>query len=77
MNSGTATFNTTLNLTGHILLGLGIASGLLAYMFIQALNGLGGEEEAADTGYGGGGDDGISSIRGSHVAAKEKKATSG
>ena len=51
MNSGTTAFNTTLNLTGHILLGLGIASALLTYMFLQALQG-GGED---DSGYGGGG----------------------
>lgn len=56
LSSGTTAFNTTLNLTGHILLGLGIASSLLMYMFLKALQG-GGEEEggygAPSTGYGG------------------------
>jgi hypothetical protein len=38
LNTGTTSFNTTLNLTGHILLGLGIATSLLLCMFLQALN---------------------------------------
>lgn len=29
-------FNTTLNLTGHILLGLGIASSILAFIYIRS-----------------------------------------
>ena len=42
LNSGTA-FNTTLNLTGYILLGLGIASYLLLYvMFFNAFDTVGG-----------------------------------
>jgi len=36
-NSGTA-YNVTLNLTGHILMGLGIASSLVFYLFLTALN---------------------------------------
>ena len=39
INTGGTTFNTTLNLTGHILLGLGIASSLLLYMWLEALDG--------------------------------------
>ncbi len=48
MNTGGTTFNTTLNLTGHILLGLGIASSLLLYMWLRALEN--------DSGYGYGDD---------------------
>ena len=36
-SSGT-TYNVTLNLTGHILMGLGIATSLVFYMFLNALN---------------------------------------
>merc|ERR1719411_788001 len=43
LNSGTTTFNATLNLTGHILLGLGIASSLLLYMFFNAFDTVGGD----------------------------------
>ena len=48
LNSGTTTFNATLNLTGHILLGLGIASSLLLYMFFNAFDSAGNE---GDYGY--------------------------
>ena len=43
LNSGSTTFNATLNLTGHILLGLGIASSLLLYMFFNAFDSAGNE----------------------------------
>eukprot|EP00095_Tigriopus_kingsejongensis_P011816 maker-scaffold71_size417697-snap-gene-3.20 protein:Tk11816 transcript:maker-scaffold71_size417697-snap-gene-3.20-mRNA-1 annotation:"hypothetical protein" len=36
LRPGTTSFNTTLNLTGHILLGLGIASSLLMYLYIRS-----------------------------------------
>ena len=36
MTSTNTNFNTTLNLTGHILLGLGIATSLLLVMFLEA-----------------------------------------
>ncbi|XP_059082041.1 uncharacterized protein LOC131879684 isoform X1 [Tigriopus californicus] len=55
LNSGTNSFNTTLNLTGHILLGLGIASALLARMFLEALKGdsnQGGYSSGSGSGYG-------------------------
>merc|ERR1711997_1159062 len=45
LNSGTTTFNATLNLTGHILLGLGIASSLLLYMFFNAFDTVGGGDD--------------------------------
>merc|ERR1711953_584019 len=41
LNSGSTSFNATLNLTGHILLGLGIASSLLLYMFFNAFDEVG------------------------------------
>merc|ERR1712079_530199 len=41
LNSGSTTYNATLNLTGHILLGLGIASSLLLYMFFNAFDSAG------------------------------------
>merc|ERR1719282_1323982 len=39
LNSGTSSFNTTLNLTGPILLGLGIAAATLFYAYFNAFNG--------------------------------------
>ena len=46
---GTGTsYNVTLNLTGHILLAIGIATSLLAYMF---LNDMGQEESYNSGGY--------------------------
>ena len=36
LTSTNTNFNTTLNLTGHILLGLGIATSLLLVMFLEA-----------------------------------------
>ena len=36
LSSTNTNFNTTLNLTGHILLGLGIATSLLLVMFLEA-----------------------------------------
>ena len=38
LNSGTSSFNTTLNLTGPILLGLGIAAATLFYAYFNAFN---------------------------------------
>ena len=39
LNSGSTSFNTTLNLTGPILLGLGIAAATLFYAYFNAFNG--------------------------------------
>lgn len=39
LNTGTVSYNATLNLTGHILLGIGIATAILIYMFKEALRG--------------------------------------
>ena len=39
LNSGSASFNTTLNLTGPILLGLGIAAATLFYAYFNAFQG--------------------------------------
>lgn len=53
LNSGATGFNATINLTGHILLGLGIASALLMYMFIRAFDqGDGGSGYGSGSGYG-------------------------
>ena len=54
----------TLNLTGHILLGLGLASSLLLYMFLKALDG--GDDPYGGYGYGddgGGYGDGRKKVR--------------
>ena len=40
LNSGSTNFNTTLNLTGPILLGLGIAAATLFYAYFNAFKGL-------------------------------------
>ncbi len=45
----------TLNLTGHILLGLGLASSLLLYMWLRALES---DDGYSDGGYGYSGGDG-------------------
>ena len=39
LNSGSTNFNTTLNLTGPILLGLGIAAATLFYAYFNAFKG--------------------------------------
>ena len=39
-SSGTS-YNVTLNLTGHILMGLGIATSLLLYMFLNGMDNAG------------------------------------
>merc|ERR1712029_804701 len=39
LNSGSTSFNTTLNLTGPILLGIGIAAATLFYAYFNAFNG--------------------------------------
>ena len=54
LNSGSTTYNATLNLTGHILLGLGIASSLLLYMFFNAFDSAGdsGGYSEESSGYG-------------------------
>ena len=39
LNSGSTSFNTTLNLTGPILLGLGIATATLFYAYFNAFQG--------------------------------------
>jgi len=52
LNTGSTTYNSTLNLTGPILLGLGIASSLLMYMFFNAFG-------ASNNDYGGGYGDGF------------------
>jgi len=49
LNSGSTSFNTTLNLTGPILLGLGIATATLFYAYFNAFNGAAG---GASGGYG-------------------------
>lgn len=49
LNSGSTSFNTTLNLTGPILLGLGIATATLFYAYFNAFNGASG---SASGGYG-------------------------
>ena len=41
LNSGSTNFNTTLNLTGPILLGLGIAAATLFYAYFNAFKGSG------------------------------------
>ena len=41
-------YNVTLNLSGLILLGLGISTSLLAYMFLSAF----GDDESSSSGYG-------------------------
>lgn len=47
LNSGSTSFNTTLNLTGPILLGLGIATATLFYAYFNAFSG-----GSSDSGYG-------------------------
>jgi hypothetical protein len=39
LNSGSTSFNTTLNLTGPILLGMGIAAATLFYAYFNAFQG--------------------------------------
>ena len=39
LNSGSSSFNTTLNLTGPILLGMGIAAATLFYAYFNAFQG--------------------------------------
>ena len=39
LNSGSSNFNTTLNLTGPILLGMGIAAATLFYAYFNAFQG--------------------------------------
>ena len=42
LGSGTTTYNVTLNLTGHILMAIGIAGSVLAYMFLSGMSNDGG-----------------------------------
>merc|ERR1712038_2157038 len=48
LGSGGAAYNVTLDLTGQILMGLGIASALAFYLFIRALNDRGGSYDRND-----------------------------
>ena len=53
LSTSSTTYNATLNLTGHILLGLGIASSVLLYMFFQAFKKSDSGYEEPHDGYGG------------------------